>query len=819
MSKKTFTAKSTENKTINMIFTSLIALFMLIIPFFRGLFFRMNYIPAIICVSIIFVAFMMYKLKDKNYKVLGTYMDLTVLLIPVAYLISFFFAVNAKDAFDMVLLYSSYFMMYKLASDLSSKDEKYKDIFINVIIASTLILSLTAIFTIAGVLDLKGVFVGKRLYGLYQYANTTASVLGVGIILSLNKLISEESTKKAVLYQMILTALISSFIFTLSRGGYLVLAGVLLLNFLLIKARAKLKFLLSLFISFLSNLVFIYKYYTLAEETISKIWVYYIISIIMSAIIIYIIYSFKNRIKLKFSEKGINIALITMAIIFAGVAAVLFSVKEPLEYRIEHQATEEKSWKNKGISLYELEPNSKYTFEFEVKASVESPRSYGVVIRSYNGANEYTEILNHFESIGSEFTQRKFDFMTLESTERALILLYNYETDSYTQYNNVVIKDSNAIVVKKMEKLKYVPTAIVDRMADISLDTKNAASRIYFATDGLKIIKDYPIAGAGGGAWKSLYRQYQSIPYNTTEVHNFYVQYGTEVGIIGLVALIVLLLLLIIYMIRSIKANSHYLNVYLAAMFLFIHSTIDFNLSLAAVGYMLWMLIGIISSDRNTPLAGKRSQKYIVTIILAISILVLYASSSIYYGTKIVIQGANIYNESGSADKAIELYEKASRFDRYNTMYRIDMAQIMNNQLRKTKDRRYLDEFNKQISLIQKYEPYNHQYTPLICSIYLNTGNFEGASNLAEKKLRDEPLLVQSYTLLIDINYEMAQYYLKENKIQEAITYLEKVLKTDNYFEETNKTLKQPMKLTEDYLKKVEAVSKTLEMIKADLKQ
>jgi O-antigen ligase len=117
--------------------------------------------------------------------------------------------------------------------------------------------------------------------------------------------------------------------------------------------------------------------------------------------------------------------------------------------------------------------------------------------------------------------------------------------------------------------------------------------------DGIKIIKDYPVIGAGGGAWKNLYRQYQSMPYNTTEVHNFYVQYGTEVGLIGLLILIGLLLLLIYSMIESMRCNKEYTYIYLAILLILVHSMMDFNLSLAAVGYMLWMLIGIIYSFKN----------------------------------------------------------------------------------------------------------------------------------------------------------------------------------------------------------------------------
>lgn len=807
-----------DNKTIYYIFIFLISVFMLIIPFYKGLFFRINYIPAIAFVSILFAVYMVYKLRDREYKSLDTYMDILALMIPVAYLISFIFAVNSRDALDIFLIYCSYFMLYKLTSDISSKDERYKKIFINVLIASTFILSFTAILAISGLVDIKGAFVGKRIYGLYQYANTTASVFGVGIILSLNKRINEKNIKKAALYQLILTALISSFIFTLSRGGYLVLAGVLLLNFLLIKSRAKLKMLLSIFVSFLSSSVLIYKFYSLPKEGTSGIMVHYLISIIASAIIVFMIYSLKDRVKPKLSDRLRNIAIITMAVVFTGLAAFIFTAKEPIEYRIEHQASEKKSWKYKTINLDELEKNSEYTMEMDVKASAESPKSYGLRIRSYNNSDKRTELTKSFESTGSEFVKKSITFTTLSDTERVQILLYNYESASYTVYKNILIKDSNGIEVKKMERLKYVPAAIANRLANINLETKNVTSRIYFLKDGLKIIKDYPIAGAGGGAWKNLYRHYQSIPYNTTEVHNFYVQYGTEVGITGLAVLGGLLILIAMSFIKAIKSDSQYLYVYIAAILLFMHSMIDFNLSLAAVGYILWMLIGVISSDKNSSATRNLPQKQLSVLLLLTALIVFSITSFTYYGMRSGYQGTIAYNKDKNEGKAIGLIEKAISFDKYNGTYRMELAQIMSNKLKKTKDKKYYDGIIEQISLIRKYEPYNHIYTPVMCNIYLSAGRFEEAAKLADTKLYDEPMLAQSYALKIDVNYELANYYLKDKKVQDAIPYLEKILEAGSDFEEVNKNLKTPMELTEDYPKKLEATQRTLDMIKADMK-
>ena len=805
-----------DNKTINIIFLILVVAFMLIIPFYRGLFFRMNYIPAIIFISIVFLFYIIYRLKDKSFMPLNTYLDLTVFAIPVSYIISLFLAANAKDAFDMLLIYSSYFILYKITSSLVRSDIKNKDIFVNTIIASTFLLSLTFVLNIFDIIKIQDIIVGKRFFGLYQYPNTTASVLGTGIILTLNMLINTEDLKLKVVYQAIFTSLIATFIFTLSRGGYLVLAAVLALNFLLINARAKLKFIISIFISFLSGSMLIYKFYTLAEDALKAIGKYYFIGLLASAIFIYIILTLKDKIKINLSDRNINIALVSLLAVSIIISGFLFTIKEPIEYRIEHEASEEKSWKNKSISITEIEPEANYTVGFNVKASLESNHSYGIIVRSYDKDNKHTEILNKFEPTGAEFAYKSYDFTTLEDTEKVLFLLYNYESDSYTVYKDVVLKDINGLTVKKMDKLKYVPEAITKRIKDISFETSSVSLRTIFAKDGLKILKDYPIAGAGGGAWKNLYRQYQSIPYNTTETHNFYVQYAVEVGIIGLIALTAVLFILAKGMIKCIADKCDYLHIYLAAMLLFMHSAIDFNLSLVAVGYILWMLVGIINSHDGISTV-KKPISYTKPVILLLALSIVVFSSSIYYGIKLGGQAVDNAKENKDIDKAIKLFEKAAMFDRFNGSYRFDLAQVLNNQLRKTKDNKYYGPFKEQLAKVKELEPYNHEYSPTICSMVLAIGEFDEAAALADERILHQPMVVPPYVMKIDVNYQVAKYYLENEEIEEAVPYLERILEAERQLAEVNERIEKPLKLTGDAPKKIEAAIRTLEMIKEEL--
>jgi len=804
------------NKFIDLAFIFVILAFMLIIPFYRGLFFRENYIPSIIILGFIFVAYSVYKLYIKSPITLNTYMDFAFICIPIIYLLSFFSAVNAKDAFDQFLIYSAYFMIYKMSSSIVQQDNKYRTYFVNGIILSTFILSLVGILDIAGAIDLKVAFVGKRYFGLYQYPNTTASVLGVGIILTLNAIINEENANIIPIYQVALTSVVVSFIFTISRGAYLVVAAIMLINFLILDAREKFNFILSILISFLSSSYLIYKFYTLQEADLPMIGNLYIYAIIVSGIMSLLIHSLKKFIHFKISDRVVNFVLILIIIVLASSAVALFSIKEPIEYRVEHKAGEKESWKSNSIYIDDLEPNNEYIFSFDVFSSKESGNSYRVVIRSYNEANEYEKILDERGLVGLENTHKTYQFTTLQDTKRIRFILYNYETDSYTIYKNIEINDINGTYNKKMERFKYIPDAIANRIQDINVETKSASLRITFIKDGLDIIKDYPLLGAGGGAWKNLYRQYQSIPYNSTETHNYYVQYGTEVGIIGIILLVILLIIFLFNMYKAVKTNSEFVSLYISVLLLLLHSTLDFNLSLVAVGYILWLLMGVLNGDDKINRIENRNFKKLAYPILISSIVITLLSFSINYGIRTGGQAAK--QASGrNIDKAIKLYEKAIKFDKFNVVYRFDLAQIMNNELRKTKKEEYFRSFMDQIAMIRKYEPYNHTYTPTICSMYLAIGRFEEASALSDRYLADMPMIDFSYNMKIDVNYEIASFYLKDERLEEAMPYLMKVMETKEQLDKLNQKLNKSIKLDEEHEKKIKGANRVLEMIKEDL--
>lgn len=142
-----------------------------------------------------------------------------------------------------------------------------------------------------------------------------------------------------------------------------------------------------------------------------------------------------------------------------------------------------------------------------------------------------------------------------------------------------------------------LPQNISVRLENINFNQHSVLERFTFYKDAMKVLADYPIIGAGGGAWASLYEQYQNNPYTSRQAHNFFLQYLIEVGIVGFVIFMSFILYIFYKYIRGyIKGNEedrnrHFLYLIIVLSIL-IHSILDFNMSYVFMGILVFLGLG-----------------------------------------------------------------------------------------------------------------------------------------------------------------------------------------------------------------------------------
>lgn len=652
---------------INYILVALIAIFLIVIPFYRGLYFRENYIPAVIYMSAVFLLYIMSKLIKKDYKIISSYLDIAILLLPITYLISFFFSINAKNAFDMILKYAAYFMIYKIVSGICKGSEAVKRFFSWSVLLSNYLVAISGMLTVAGLLDLKGVTEFNRLYGVYQYPNTTAAVLGAGILIAVGLMLRTTNIVEKICCQVVLTTVFAGFALTLSAGGILVLAALVIFNFLIIDTKSKLDYLVHFIIAIAANGLIFMDYMKNALK--GPFILYYLLSLVIS-IALQLLYSqYIQKSVGRLSPKKIAV-IIVIIIAFVAIAGIIILNMV-------------------GISL----------------------------------------------------------------------------------------------------------PSLVSQFLNVELKSRNALDRIVFLKDGFKMFSDNFLVGFGGGAWQDIYYKYQSFSYDSKEVHSYYVQLMVETGILGAIALLAVLGLLIKnFFVSTIKNKSQaYLPFYMGAFMLLGHATIDFDLSLVAPMMLLWSLVGISASEFESALPFSGRLKNTGPVLATLGLIVLYFSASMYSG---MVNGNNAAKIlKGDAQKALSLYEKAMKADRYNGAYRMDYAQIMANRYAQSRNAEDYDKFRKAMDDIEKYEPYNVQYIAVKISLLLGAGLIDEGMILTNELVANQPLVEGAYMTKLNVNYSIAKQYFEAKQHEEAIPYLDNMIEVESELEEAKSKAIKPFEV------------------------
>ncbi|WP_342434539.1 O-antigen ligase family protein [Paenibacillus sp. FSL H7-0442] len=143
----------------------------------------------------------------------------------------------------------------------------------------------------------------------------------------------------------------------------------------------------------------------------------------------------------------------------------------------------------------------------------------------------------------------------------------------------------------------FLPANVETRLENINFQQHSVLERITFYRDASKLIADYPLIGAGGGGWATLYGKYQDYGYTSAQAHNFFMQYLVEAGILGFIIFMAFILYIFYKYIKGYiksdeeKRDSHFLYLILA-MSILLHSLLDFNMSYVFMGILVFIGLG-----------------------------------------------------------------------------------------------------------------------------------------------------------------------------------------------------------------------------------
>lgn len=341
------------------------------------------------------------------------------------------------------------------------------------------------------------------------------------------------------------------------------------------------------------------------------------------------------------------------------------------------------------------------------------------------------------------------------------------------------------------------------RAQTISGQDPNFKDRIEYSKDALRIVKDHLLTGAGGGGWNALYHSYASRIYWTTETHNYFFQTWVEAGSIGFIALLAIWFFLIRLLLRiRMKEREEepdpcsritFWAVAVAVFALGIHSAFDFDLSMAAVGFLLYMLIGVIranSVNNATDIAKSRSEKkiekpvpsytgkLIITALLGtvLSLAVAYPAYSFYSAGVAGAEGARAINAQ-DFDQARISYEQAVKKDPFTASYWADLAQIWAIQAVVQDDAIAHIKSMEYAQKAARAEPYNTTLRSTLINVYSLLKEDDSIVEEAEALVKANPLVIQHQEILTTVLLEAAKHHLaNDNNNEQADIYLKRIL-------------------------------------------
>ena len=367
---------------------------------------------------------------------------------------------------------------------------------------------------------------------------------------------------------------------------------------------------------------------------------------------------------------------------------------------------------------------------------------------------------------------------------------------------------------------RLIPQSILERLSRISLEQSSAGARLEFYRDAFKIIKDYPIFGAGGGGWKSLYQGYQSRLYWTTEVHSYFLQVWVESGTLGFIALIAVCVILAYEMYKLLTAKeidtsvrNHIWAAFVGAFAIGVHSLIDFNLSLGAVALFLWFLIGVVRGGisyikEGTDTRAEPGRRYSSAgaFVTAMSVLVIVVSFSLLIG-EIKAERANKYLAEGNIQKGIDAYDAATRFDPFNSEYRIQKALVLEFAGEETGDVSFMDKAEEEYRKALKYDGYNAKNYSAAGFFYLKTGQAEKGFKCIDKAIELHPYLIDYYEEKAFAYKDLVKFLIENKNPEEAAKYIQSTLEIANDIRLVNEKSQRPIEMTYSLLTDLEKLA------------
>lgn len=311
---------------------------------------------------------------------------------------------------------------------------------------------------------------------------------------------------------------------------------------------------------------------------------------------------------------------------------------------------------------------------------------------------------------------------------------------------------------------KLMPSHLITSFRNITLSDRNVQERFVFWQDAVKIVKEHPVFGLGGGAFEETNRRYQSYYYSSTQAHNHYVQLWTEVGTVGLIIFVALwafykwMVFKLCWRQKDGEIKLLVWSMYGTAAMLGLHAFLDFDLSLSSITIVLFAMLGL---TRGIERYTTKEQKYLSyekliawkwayqAGVVGFAVVVIIYMSMLNMGYSHAAAGSKAYYAKDLKQARVE-FEKAVSRDRLNVNYRNDLAKVYLS----------LDEKDLAVSTVEEavdLAPYNVDTLGNAVNVYAQLNDIDKVLSYSEKMVENFPFNINMWEGL-NYRYFVAGY-------------------------------------------------------------
>lgn len=759
-------------------------------PYFRGLFFPREQLITLLATLVLFMLWWVDKWRRNDFRYLSGPLDYAALALVGAYVLSTAVAINQRSAIQEILKNLNYFLIYWLVAELLVRRGKL-NLVLHVLLLSALGVAVTGVGAAAGTIHYNGAFAGERISSTLQYPNSLAAYLTAAMMISMTLAVQAQTLWRRLIYVGITHFLFLPFVLTYSRGAWLLLPFVIVLLILMLPRGSRLRATLCFGVVFLGSSASLPLFSRgLALSRAPMVWGSYLVGLPLVAVLTLAAEGFlRLRTSWKVAVAGTTVLLVVGAL---GIW-VSAAVAKPLV--LTHGPGEKNSSKTVKEVVTSVRPRQPYQLILEATTTGPADKdAWQVTIISYDAQAQPTTLLDQRGTTSNGWMSQHFEFQTLPTTDRLLIQLLNYYAGTGAAFRNVrlVPVGSPAGARDLMFWLaRLLPQGLADRVLAINPQAQSFRDRIFFTKDALKIVRDHPLFGVGGGGWASIYFKYQSFGYSTTQVHNHFAQTWVETGTVGFVSLLGLWMAFGYTWWRAYQSSGAGERTFLAGLGAAIvalgaHSSVDFNLSLGAVSFYFWALVGatrglgavregLAASGQagtvpRTAAPRSGSQRWVAPISLGLSGGVMILAASLLVGFTAGERGARSLTR-GNIKEAETALRRAVSYDPWTASYHLDLGQELEFRSKRESRNDLLAEADQHMKKGLALDRFNPQYNAAYGAYCLRNGRIEEGLAYLERALEYQPFQVRNYENLSNAYVQVARYLLQRGEVQKAVGY------------------------------------------------